>query len=163
MDSLNVAPQYSFLSQPPSRQKRLMHSPVASPPRYALPDVPTSGQAGRRSSFTAKITAWASFVQPGSPAPVSPDRDPTGNLSRTGEGHHPSVSSSAEAVSPTTASRKTFDFKAVGYNSLFLPMPKTPENMSSMARTRAEKEGHLPKEGLTRDHALETGKRRKEE
>ena len=86
----------------------------------------------RRSSTFSAIAAWATHVQPGSPASLSP-RSPRRRPS-LGKGRRPSITSVLHiAPTPTTAHPTTpsvYDLKAdltaVGYTSVFLQLPNTP-------------------------------------
>ncbi|KAJ2915934.1 hypothetical protein MD484_g4460, partial [Candolleomyces efflorescens] len=169
-----AAPAYTFLSQPPPPKRRAAATgkPPCAPPVCQLP--PTPNRVARRPSFTAKITHWASHVQPGSPAPVSPHRrlsnssrrpSITFGLSATtlGIGHR-RVPSSPFIVTPTptTASHKTFDFTALGYNTIFTHMPKTPETPSPLLRAKAQREQQLAEEKMrAKAQAKEESKEKK--
>ncbi|KAJ2930045.1 hypothetical protein H1R20_g7057, partial [Candolleomyces eurysporus] len=166
-----AAPSYTFLSQPPPSKRRTAAKPPCSPPVCQLPPIPN--RVARRPSLTAKVTNWALHVQPGSPAPVSPhrrlsnsSRRPSINfgLSATtlGIGHR-RVPSSPFIVTPTTASHKTFDFTALGYNTIFTHMPKTPETPSPLLRAKAQKEQQLAEEKMrAKAQAKEESKEKKE-
>ncbi|KAH7921207.1 hypothetical protein BV22DRAFT_1096910 [Leucogyrophana mollusca] len=134
-------PVYAFLSfpPPPPPQKKRPTQPLPSPPPAYKPTAPAP--ARRRSSTFSAIASWASHVQPGSPASLSP-RSPRRRPS-IGRGRRPSITS-VRATSgsflnivetPTTAHRtgttpSVRDFKAdltaVGYTSVFLQLPNTP-------------------------------------
>ncbi|RXW24808.1 hypothetical protein EST38_g1013 [Candolleomyces aberdarensis] len=166
-----AAPAYTFLSQPPPSKRRAAAKPPCAPPVCQLP--PTPNRVARRPSLTAKVTNWALHVQPGSPAPVSPhrrlsnsSRRPSINfgLSATtlGIGHR-RVPSSPFIMTPTTASHKTFDFTALGYNTIFTHMPKTPETPSPLLRAKAQKEQQLAEEKMrAKAQAKEESKEKKE-
>ncbi|KAH7890971.1 hypothetical protein F5I97DRAFT_2071453 [Phlebopus sp. FC_14] len=135
-------PKYPFLAYPPPQKKRPTQ-PLPSPPsntnsRPAPASAATRGTR-RRSSTLSAIATWASHVQPGSPASLSP-RSPRRRPS-IGRGRHPSITSVRAASgsflniapTPSTAHATTpsiRDFKAdlttVGYTSVFLQLPNTP-------------------------------------
>ncbi|KIJ21055.1 hypothetical protein PAXINDRAFT_125697 [Paxillus involutus ATCC 200175] len=142
------APMYPFLAHPPP-QKRRPNQPLPSPPSYAASQAAASATAApptrgprRRSNTLSVIAAWASHVQPGSPASLSP-RSPRSPRRRPslGRGRRPSITSIRVTSgsflniipTPTTAYGTTpsvRDFKAdltaVGYTSVFLQLPNTP-------------------------------------
>ncbi|KAF6761766.1 hypothetical protein DFP72DRAFT_630175 [Ephemerocybe angulata] len=130
-----MSSNYAFLSQPPPSKKRALQ-PLGAPPQRQLPAPPAP--PSRRPSFTAKITAWASHVQPGTPAPVSPHCRPslTAGISHSRVPSSPLIATTP----PTTASTRAFDFTALGYNTIFLHMPKTPETPSPLLRAKAQRE-----------------------
>lgn len=143
--SKRTHPLYPFLSQPPP-QKMKPTQPLPSPPTNisTAPHQVPSGR--RRSATTSAITAWASDVYPGSPAPCSPypRSSPSAFCRRS------SISRSVRIASasflnlhdtPTTASRniitpslKEFspsDLALVGYTSVFFHFPRTPASGGS--------------------------------
>ncbi|KIN97044.1 hypothetical protein M404DRAFT_32641 [Pisolithus tinctorius Marx 270] len=137
-------PKYAFLAHPPPPKKRPAQ-PLPSPPsqhKYQAAAVPPVSGFRRPSSTFAAITAWATHVQPGSPASLSP-RSPRSPRRRPslGRGRRPSITSVRVtsgsflniAPTPTTTYGTTpsiADFKpdltAVGYTSVFLQLPNTP-------------------------------------
>lgn len=129
-DSHDIArPKPSFLCALPFK-RNLVQKPVASPPSCALPLTPTQGRC--RASFVARIATWASLVQPGSPAPAREH----GCTFPTSRVRNPS---------PTSACHKTFDFTAIGYNSLF-EHSKAPNTPSILLPANAESRIHLNEE-----------------
>ncbi|KIJ65448.1 hypothetical protein HYDPIDRAFT_110518 [Hydnomerulius pinastri MD-312] len=185
----NQLPKYPFLAHPPPPQKKRPIQPLPSPPSYAKSQVaptpaatPTPATQGprRRSSTFSQIAAWATHVQPGSPASLSP-RSPRRRPS-LGRGRRPSITSIRAASgsflniapTPTTAHGTTpsvRDFKAdlttVGYTSVFLQLPNTPisATVSLTVKSRPSEGGKtipippIPSptrkpRGLTRFHSL---------
>ncbi|KAF9474027.1 hypothetical protein BDN70DRAFT_997309 [Pholiota conissans] len=126
-------PHFSFLAHPPPPKKRS----AAVAPDAALPPTPPQ-------KFTA-ILSWAATVQPGSPAPPTPDSQP---ISRRSSRSRASFSSSTAsprrsrrpsvasllggARSPSVADK--FDLTALGYTSVFVHLPKTPTTPSPVLR-----------------------------
>ncbi|KAH6915763.1 hypothetical protein BKA70DRAFT_469507 [Coprinopsis sp. MPI-PUGE-AT-0042] len=158
------APGYAFLSQPPPPKRRA--------PTQPLPAVPVANPIQDRS---AKISAWAAIVQPGSPAPPTPcspnrrssgssRRRPSLTLGHSGIQHGRAVSSPYVVTqTPTTASHKTFDFTAVGYNNVFVNMPVTPGTPSPLVREKAMREQALIQAKLDeKERAKEQSKGRKD-
>lgn len=134
--------KHSALSQGLLLKRKLAQRPIACPPSYALP--PTPPKVDCWPSFSASIATWASRVQPGSPAPASPQRRPSGNK---GAAHSRILSSQSIATpTPKSASHRTFDFTAIGYNAFFVHVPKTPATPSPLLVAQAEKALHGQKE-----------------
>ncbi|THG97046.1 hypothetical protein EW026_g4890 [Hermanssonia centrifuga] len=135
----NVQPNYAFLSQPPSSKKR-------SPPNMGASEDPSQALAEnvrRRSSTVASVSAWASTVQPGAPAPSSPSRHGSvpdtsrpsdSRLRRQSIKPSPptptyipdSPTSSHDTITPTLKTDHKHDLPSVGYTSIFVTLPKTP-------------------------------------
>ncbi|KAI6001104.1 hypothetical protein F5J12DRAFT_921984 [Pisolithus orientalis] len=147
-------PKYAFLAHPPPPKKRPAQ-PLPSPPsqhKYQAAAAPPVSGFRRPSSTFAAITAWATHVQPGSPASLSP-RSPRSPRRRSslGRGRRPSITSVRVtsgsflniAPTPTTTYGTTpsiADFKpdltAVGYTSVFLQLPNTPLSAAPRGLTR---------------------------
>ncbi|EAU90427.1 hypothetical protein CC1G_00811 [Coprinopsis cinerea okayama7 len=156
------AASYAFLSQPPPQKKR---------PTLPLPSPPTQSVENpvrqRSTTFSATISAWAAHVQPGSPAPPTPcsphRRGSVSSRRRVSGGiGHGRVASSPFVITntPTTASHKTFDFTAVGYNNIFLNLP--PETPSPLLREKAMRDQALIEAKLReKERAKEESKERK--
>ncbi|KAJ7065277.1 hypothetical protein C8F01DRAFT_1053315 [Mycena amicta] len=92
----------------------------------------------RRRSNSA-IVAWASLVQPGSPAPRSPRRG--SSCSR-----RPSIVSRRPSFvvnTPTTPSVKEIDLTKLGYSSVFIHFPITPSTPSPFL-PKANAYAHIP-------------------
>ncbi|KAF8964245.1 hypothetical protein BDZ97DRAFT_2075380 [Flammula alnicola] len=117
--------QFPFLSQPPPPLQKKRPSP-------SIPLPPTPPHA------SSAILAWASHVQPGSPAPNSPQRRPS--ISSTSSrrpsisrlGRRPSISHGRSPAN--TPSVGDFDLTALGYTSVFVHLPKTPTTPSPYLR-----------------------------
>lgn len=132
---------YSFLSQPPTHKKwSAQHAAVPSdvPPR-------TQAENARRRSI-ATISNWASSVQPGPPAPLSPSKANFANENSSSSSKHRSArrhsvmpsppspvaylpespTSSDHTVTGTQKHNVKPDLQAVGYTSVFVTLPKTP-------------------------------------
>ncbi|KAF9478261.1 hypothetical protein BDN70DRAFT_913753 [Pholiota conissans] len=160
------APRFAFLSQPPPQKRRVrpfagapLPAPLCSPP--PVPHGQPSPALRRKwSNANSGILAWASLVQPGSPAPVSPHRrlsisstsSRRSSISRLNRrpsishGRAPSGSSFVHIVdSPTlpqpqrTPSTGKFDLTTLGYTSIFIQFPKTPTTPSPYLRQYHEK------------------------
>ena len=110
---------FAFLASPPPPRS----SPNPSPP-------PISNNA------YYNIVAWASLVQPGSPAPRSPQRRPSISSSRPSSSfsRRPSISH-APAKTPSV---RNFDLTALGYTSVFVHLPKTPTTPSPYLPQRSK-------------------------
>ncbi|KDR80800.1 hypothetical protein GALMADRAFT_241242 [Galerina marginata CBS 339.88] len=146
--------QFAFLAKPPPPPQKRRPSP--NQPLPALPGTPPPPpqQLQRRPSNTfSSIVNWAAHVQPGSPAPRSPQRRPS--ITSTTSSRRPSLSrlnrrpsiSHGRAPSgsfvhiidtPTrtqsTPSVANFDLTALGYTSIFVHFPKTPTTPSPLLR-----------------------------
>ena len=137
-------PQFAFLSKPPFPQK-FSHSG----PNVPLPPPPTS-------LAHSNIIAWASLVQPGSPAPRSPQRRPSVSSSRRSSisrlNRRPSISHARAASgslihivdTQKTPSVGDFDLTALGYTSVFVHLPKTPTTPSPYLRQRSRTTVEVP-------------------
>ncbi|KAF9565852.1 hypothetical protein CPC08DRAFT_141749 [Agrocybe pediades] len=135
--------QFAFLSQPPpSIQKR--RAALPSPPPCPPHSPPPPPQTPRSSAF-ANIANWAAHVQPGSPAPRSPQRRPSVSSSRRPSlTRRPSISHSrarsgsfvhlVDTQSTATPSVTNFDLTNHGYTTLFVHLPKTPTTPSPYLR-----------------------------
>lgn len=122
---------YAFLTQPPPQKKRGTQQPSASQ------DVPSSVQSEnpRRRSLAA-ISNWASSVQPGPPAPLSPNKTAYAEPprpSKSGRRYSAQVAPPSPVTyipdSPTSSTDTPVmkpDLQAVGYTSVFVQLPKTP-------------------------------------
>lgn len=160
------APLYPFLAQPPPQKKR---------PTQPLPAPPTRPPLGKRRSATfSHISAWAAEVHPGSPAPFSPKRVPSGcgpRRSSYASARRPSGSSirvpSASfinfAETPTAASRlqitpsvKDFkpDLAALGYTSVFIHFPETPMTPEALSHAPSSPVRPATQGGLKRFRSL---------
>ncbi|CAA7269259.1 unnamed protein product [Cyclocybe aegerita] len=149
------APRYPFLANPPlsalkKQQRPAPAGPLPAPP-CSPPPVPVQLHR-RRSNTYSNIIAWASLVQPGSPAPRSPHRRPsiTSTTSRRPSlsrlNRRPSITHGRAPSGPfvhivdtptrthTTASVADFDLTALGYTSVFVHLPKTPTTPSPYLR-----------------------------
>ncbi|KAL1742894.1 hypothetical protein HDZ31DRAFT_3437, partial [Schizophyllum fasciatum] len=150
------APTYAFLAQPPPSKKR-------GAPGIPLPSLPVGSNENdrpplrRRSATLTGINAWASQVQPGSPAPRTPRTPytPTSPGRRSSVSRRSSLSrrrSSSRSIThraapagspsflnlvdtPATGSYRTpeFDLTNLGYDTVFVSLPKTPLTPAHLA------------------------------
>ncbi|KAL0570027.1 hypothetical protein V5O48_011935 [Marasmius crinis-equi] len=83
----------------------------------------------RRSSTFTAITNWASLVQPGTPAPLSPVKRRRPSLHRriASSSTSPSFLLTPTAAKPVTPN---VDLTTLGYTSIFVRLPVTPETPS---------------------------------
>ena len=149
-------------NSPPPPYTFLSNSKPHPAPTKALPFPPSGGIPSPILNKNKGITAWALGVRPGSPAPHSPPSPyPRPSITR---GHRTSSFTSIRLTSgsflnildtPTTGQRTTpslKDFKAdltaVGYTSVFIPLPKTPRTaaLPCMHKNAAAKNdySHIP-------------------
>ena len=161
---ISKVPQFAFLASPPPPTQKKRASPAAPLPAPPGPLPPPPVPA----SFST-IVAWAAHVQPGSPAPRSPQRRPsiTSNCSRRpsisrlnrrssiSHGRAPSGSFIHIIDTPTrthvtTPSAADFDLTALGYTSVFVHLPKTPTTPSPYLRLY-----HQQRTGATADSPKE--------
>ena len=157
-------PQFAFLANPPPPTQKKRPTPTAPlpAPPGPLPSPPVPA------SFSTIVT-WAAHVQPGSPAPRSPQRRPsiTSNSSRRpsisrlnrrssiSHGRAPSGSFIHIIDTPTRTHATTpvaadFDLTALGYTSVFVHLPKTPTTPSPYLRLY-----HQQRSGATADSPKE--------
>ena len=124
---------YAFLSQPPPEKKQ----PHTS---HDAPSFLQSENARRRS--LAAISNWATHVQPGAPAPSSPNKTSfpdTARSPRHGRRHSTQVAQPVAPPAPVhylpespTSSEGSVsgamkqDLQTVGYTSVFVQLPSTP-------------------------------------
>lgn len=104
---------YPFLTQPPRKQRR----------------VPPPLKSSTLTHPYASISAWASTVHPGSPAPCSPVRRPSTASSRRRASLSRAPSASQRTPVSATGEYQS-DLTAVGYTSLFVYFDKTPTTPS---------------------------------
>ncbi|KJA23512.1 hypothetical protein HYPSUDRAFT_86634 [Hypholoma sublateritium FD-334 SS-4] len=152
-------PRFSFLAKPPPPKRRQV-APLPPPP--GSPPPAPYGQTGRKfSNVNSSILAWATHVQPGSPAPRSPHRrlSITSNSSRRSSisrmsrrpsiSHNRAASGSSimhiiDAAPVRTPSTGKFDLTTLGYASVFIQFPKTPTTPSPYLREYHLKRGGDP-------------------
>lgn len=117
---------FPFLSQPPQQKRRL-------PPPLTPSSSRRRSNSGTLPHPYSHISAWASRVQPGSPAPCSPPhrRPSTSSRRRASQSKAPSGSFVAAQRTPSSATGEyPADLTAVGYTSLFLQFDRTPTTPS---------------------------------
>ncbi|KAL1667618.1 hypothetical protein GGF50DRAFT_86666 [Schizophyllum commune] len=146
---------YAFLSQPPPSKKR-------AGPAIPLPSLPLGANnenerppLRRGAPALTGINVWAAQVQPGSPAPRTPGTPytPTSPGRRSSTSRRSSLSrrrSTSRSIThraapagsflnlvdtPATGSYKTpeFDLTALGYDTVFVSLPKTPLTPAHLA------------------------------
>ncbi|KAF8990662.1 hypothetical protein BDQ17DRAFT_1371615 [Cyathus striatus] len=150
----NKTQRYPFLARPPPPQKARPDIPLPPPPAPAALSLPSC-----HLPLPSRVVAqtWAALVQPGSPAPRSPQRRPSTSSSRrpslsrlhrrpsiaharATDGSFINVTVDTAAPSPkslprtATPSAKNFDLTAFGYASVFVHLPKTPSTPSPFLR-----------------------------
>ena len=133
---------YPFLSQPPPQQQR-RHRP---PPLTSSPSQRRSNSISVAHPY-ANISAWASKVQPGSPAPCSPPhrRPSTSSRRRASHSRAPSGSLVSAQHTPSSATGEyPADLTAVGYTSLFVQFDKTPTTPSPFKTRNGNGLGSIP-------------------
>lgn len=139
---------YAFLTQPPPQKKQ----PLAS---HDSPSFTQSENARRRS--LAAISNWATHVQPGAPAPVSPNKPTFSDAprsSRHGRRHSAQVASPVAPPAPihylpesptssegTVSGEMKQDLQAVGYTSVFVQLPSTPPPNVELTHTEEAESG----------------------
>lgn len=136
----------------------LKNQPQTKGPTQPLPPVPQPPSpvivVGCTRTGSSTIAAWAARVQPGSPAPISPHsphRRPSISR-RPSASRRPSVSrhtrrpSARHTRTPSTSptflnfihtppsAKLDFDLTTLGYNSVFIHLPKTPSTPSPFIR-----------------------------
>ncbi|KAF9454389.1 hypothetical protein P691DRAFT_770592 [Macrolepiota fuliginosa MF-IS2] len=145
--AINAA-RYPFLARPPPQKKKPTQAPPSPPIAITLPLSATVPPSPSLRPYTNHITAWAALVQPGSPAPCSPQRRTSNGSSRrpsiTRIGRRSSISHSrapsgsfASLIhTPTSAQDVDINLAALGYTSVFVHVPpKTPSTPSHLVRT----------------------------
>lgn len=157
MSAVVDVPTYAFLAQPPPSKKRAAPGiPLPSLPGGIENDQNTGRPPLRRRSVTLTgINVWAAQVQPGTPAPLTPCTPSSparrasisrrNSLTRRRSTSRSITHRAAAAGSPSflnlvhtpnTASYGTpeFDLTALGYDTVFVSLPKTPLTPAHLAR-----------------------------
>lgn len=159
------APVYPFLAQPPSHKKRTQDT-------VGETGTVSQTQQPRRRSLAA-ISDWASHVQPGPPAPLSPgskakfaesSQPPTSRSGRrfsvapappspvTYLPESPSGSSSGH-ITPKMPTQDKENLHAVGYTSVFVSLPRSAKEDQAIPATPTAAASE-PKRGLNRFRTL---------
>ncbi|KAF8809528.1 hypothetical protein BYT27DRAFT_7241233 [Phlegmacium glaucopus] len=154
-DKKSAPPQFAFLSKPPPPQRHRLGPNVPLPPPPSSPPAVQTTFCDRTNTYSS-IIAWASLVQPGSPAPISPQRRPSISSSRRPSfsrlNRRPSISHGRAASgslihivdTQKTPSVGDFDLTALGYTTVFVHLPKTPTTPSPYLRQRSGTTVEIP-------------------
>lgn len=120
-------PSYSFLAYPPQKEKPSQPLPIT--PKYTSIEPYTPVRDHRRPSFTNRIDNWVHSVQPGSPAPISPER----------RGSIASLTTTLVAFpSPDGKENRVESLESLGYTSAFLNLQGLPKRNISVSKGQGE-------------------------